>query len=155
MSTSFEKLCDKYFHFLTKCNFKKISTESSPWGAKIKYANGTTGIEITDQVREYDAVLIKIHQLSGGEFRKREDEGWLYLDDFIQLIDPNMAPKERQLYNTSHMDEVLKQYSDVIRNHAKDLIDGDFSIMPAARKIMLHRINANRTTTQGERLADS
>lgn len=149
--TDFCESVKEHFLFLESeydCNLESMRAED--WGCEVIYRNRTTGIKLLYEV--YCAfVFVFIYKLVNGEMV--DNPRPLGLDSPITCFDFNDAlPIEKRMKpayeygsqsNYYDEEEGLSNYSKDfalrLREYGKDVLNGDFSVLPEMEKIIKQR----------------
>lgn len=156
-SDLFERLVFEVFDFLsTDYNFKALKTEKDGYGCRVTLNNDTTGIQIN-----YEPGSLRIwvllqrlvnHQLP--EYQLTPVPGYpsdyFYLEDIIVAKDSRMGRSDllaeagRIGMNTPITEEYLREklhaLADCVKQYAREVLVGDFSIFEGAQKILDVRV---------------
>jgi hypothetical protein len=110
-------------------------------GYEIYFWNRTTGVQIIYILR--DPLFVRLCQLPQGKFppAKNEHGGylripWFNLLDIMYLkgTQPKPTPDE-VLYGVPSLG-IIHEHAQWLREYASDLLSGDFSLVPALRKLL-------------------
>lgn len=146
----FEKLCYDVFQFLIdEFGFKVVATEWDPFGTEIEYRNQTTSINIRFEPREY-RVFVFLSQLVNNRCPEYADAmNGFYLDDLIELRSPSSRVKQKfqEAFTPAScfesraagLERILWQYATALRQHAIDILTGDFRVFTTLAQIVAKR----------------
>jgi len=143
MPTNFETLCKKYFlPSIVKYGFLKDSAVSDVWADAVKYKNSTTGLEVSFEEREYNRLFIMIYRLTEAEFPKHStvsdfdaNPNRFDLDDLMALRGCDFE-YSAELRQRKALPKVLTVFGAFLCHQAKDVLTGNFSILPEIQKII-------------------
>jgi len=142
MNKRFEKLCYDVFQFLIdEFGFKVVVTEWDPFGTEIEYRNQTTSINIRFEPREY-RVFVFFSQLVNNRSPEYADAmNGFYLDDLIELRSPSprVEQKFHEAFTPRKLERILWQYATALRQHATDILKGDFRVFTTLAQIVAKR----------------
>jgi hypothetical protein len=151
LSVTFEEV----FDFLKKdFNFYTISSKDEDWGYSYEGKNKTTGIKITYEFTEayinimlYKLVDNEIVENTVSAIKGNKQINGFSLDLFVQVRNPDSIIKPAYEYGVNseyYLPDVgLKNYAMLYANnlkqHATDVLNGDFSMFPQIEKIVKNK----------------
>ena len=140
----FFKLGEKEFQFLVdEFGFKKKAKKTDVGVYRVPYENETTKVEVGFDWRDQ-----YLYVLLGRRDRKppqrREDELIAFgLEDLVKLRTGNYAVDQERFgkaLTLKDVKEIVSTYARALREHAADVLQGDFSIFPELEKIVRQRM---------------
>lgn len=117
--------------------FRLESTKATALECSIRFVNDTTGVNPAFEIGTMPTIYLS--KLLPGEPRKW---GETYAIDYLIIV---RCP-DRQLgvdpigLSTGDLGSILKHYAMVLRDHARDILRGDFTCFPALKRVSRHRI---------------
>jgi len=147
-------ITDCFSFLITDFSFTKVEERTENWGIEIKYANDTTGVKITYEYREV-YIFITIYQLHNGvmlDLPSHVDKNTeLYcfgFDDAISILasDKLLKPMYDYEEDSKYCDKknglkyYVGQFADNLRVIGKPFLNGDFSLLPQLKSIIIERI---------------
>lgn len=143
----FEKFCRKYFQYLEDCY--QFQFRSFDW-YHVEYRSSTTLIDINYDHPLSD-VLVKVCRLIGGEVAEKstniQSNAQFNCHDLIDIADLRAPSWKTQLGGIPDLpmgqlsvELQVEIYSKLLRKHAHDLLEGDFSIFSKLDRIISQRI---------------
>jgi hypothetical protein len=129
--SEFERIIMKTFRVLeSRYGFKKGETVYSPKGCTVQFQNPTTAVTLHYEVGEEPWLDI-------AEIRNPENKstlGWLLVERGIEKTPMPIAAFRSKPLAEKDMEAVLEKKNQQFIEYGMDLINGDFSIMPALQK---------------------
>lgn len=150
----FKKVTGDVLRFLeTDYEFKHISTvidDTMEWVPIIEcrmiYRNATT--EITVRYDWYEDLrgtpelfIARLRQEPGGQVQSVEGYN---IDLLISERCPNKIIKKQEHNSEEKVADILQSYADVLKEHARDVLTGDFRIFPVLRTHLEKEIDNNK-----------
>lgn len=140
----FLEIGEKDFQFLVdEFGFKKRANKTDVGIYRLRYENKTTKVEIGFDWRE-QYVYVLLGRRDKEPPQRPEDELVAFdLEDLLKLrtgkhaIDQNRFGKA---LTRKDINEFLTTYARALRQHAADLLQGDFSVFPELEKIVRKRM---------------
>ena len=155
---NFDIVAKEKFSFLeSEYNFRLSRCDKEDWGYELIYLSDVTGVKITYEHREA-YIFIMLYQLVDGGLlenpRNIEDSSILYgyaLDDIIILHNPDDLVKPTYEYDEESkyfrkdkgLSVYISAFSDNLKTHAKDILEGDFTIFMKLDGIVKERARRN------------
>jgi hypothetical protein len=146
----FFKIGEKEFQFLVdEFGFKKRANKTDAGVYRLAYENETTKVETGLEWRDqYVYVLLgrRVRKKAPGKARmpRPEDELVAFnLEDLLKLRTRKYAVDEDRFgkaLTRKDIKEILSTYARGMRDHATDVLQGDFSIFPELEKIVRQRM---------------
>ena len=146
----FIEICEREFKFLVEeFGFKKTATKTDADTPRIRYENSTTMVEAGVEWREqYFYVAIGRRDRKKTKVKDRmprpEDELVTFnLEDLLTLRVPGYIVSPGyfgQKLARKDIERIMRKYAQSLREHAADVLQGDFSIFPELEKIVRKRM---------------
>jgi hypothetical protein len=151
----FKKVTGDVLHFLeTDYEFKQVSIEiddTMEWvpiiECRIIYRNATT--EITVRYDWYEdlrgtpeLIIARLNQEPEGQAQPVEGYN---IDLLISERCPNKIIKKQKYNSEEKIADILQSYADVLKEHGRDVLTGDFRIFPILRTRLEKEIDNNKT----------
>ncbi len=123
------------FSFLDSFDFETVSTTVQPPECEIKYRNYTTGVTIT---YEWGGVVwVDLSRLSrkGDETVEAERYGLdLLMLECLPDRDTDYLHPSRDEPPDQYAERVLREYAQILKDCAGDILNGDFRVFPKLKK---------------------
>lgn len=146
----FLELGEKEFQYLVdEFGFKKRANKTDVGVYRLPYDNGTTKVEIGFEWRDqYVYVLLGRRDVKKPKDARRlprpEDELHAFnLEDLLKLRTGKYAVDQDRFgkaLTREDIKEILSTYARALREHAADVLQGDFSVFPELEKIVRKRM---------------
>ena len=146
----FLEIGEKEFQFLVdEFGFKKRANKTDVGVYRLPYDNGTTKVEIGFEWRDqYVYVLLGRRDVKKPKDARRlprpEDELPAFnLEDLLKLRTGKYAVDQDRFgkaLTREDIKEILSTYARALREHAADVLQGDFSVFPELEKIVRTRM---------------
>lgn len=148
-------IAQEKFKFLdSEYGFKLFKRKKEDWGYELIYLNNTTAVKI---IYEYGEayIFIMLYKLNKGKLQENpiqiNEDTILYgygLDDLILLQNPQAIIKPAYEYGkqSEYYDKemglslYISAHAENLKEYAKDILRGDFTIFPELDKIIKDRI---------------
>ncbi len=146
-STSLIELCKENFNFLiAEYGFSIMPVPKSKKLHKVVFQNKTTAV-IVNWERNENWIYVELYRLVNGKLvidpiiisDQTELNGY-HLDNLLSIRSPEFSP---QRFPVDDQDFILKIYSNMLRQYAADVLNGDFRIFDELEKIVKRRIDLN------------
>ncbi|HEX3626242.1 MAG TPA: hypothetical protein VH280_12530 [Verrucomicrobiae bacterium] len=144
MRDVFESLCTKSLHFLVAdFAFKIVSTEKDNLGCFIVFQNDTTALKASmcpldgriafDFYRLVNNIMPKYPI-----FFDAASDLLVFNFDNVTLLKDGTFVQQRQsdLFSPQGIERIVKEYADLLRRYATDLLRGDFSISEQVKQLI-------------------
>lgn len=151
----FDIIVQEQFKFLVfQYDFRLCKCRKEDWGYELIYLSNTTGVKITYEYRNA-YIFIMLYKLQNGEFRENprniEVSTILHgysLDDLISIRNPQAlirpayeyGEQSRYYENPNGMALYIAEFAENLKNYAKDILKGNFTIFPELDKLVKERI---------------
>lgn len=145
----FFKIGEKEFQFLVdEFGFKKRANKTDVEVYRLRYENGTTKVEIGFEWRDqYVYVLLGRREKKSkdaGRLPRPEDELVAFnLEDLLQVRTGKYGVDQERFgkaLTRKDIKEILSTYARGVREHAADVLQGDFTVFPELEKIVRKRM---------------
>ena len=144
----FIEICEREFEFLVdEFGFKRTSTKTDSDTPRIRYENTTTTVEAGVEWREqyfYVAIGRGDRKRPKDRMPRPEDEIFTFnLEDLLTLRVPGYVVSPGyfgQKLTRKDIQRIMGGYARALREHAGDVLQGDFSIFPELEKIVRKRM---------------
>jgi hypothetical protein len=129
------------FEALTRdYDFEHVSATVQMPECVVKYRNTTTGVNVTYELKSSISVdLIQLERTSSGEVVEDRTYDLLLL---MEIRQPDLDRKQfygaDKEWTNDYIETVLLKYVTFLKNHARDVLTGDFSIFPELKKLSAH-----------------
>ena len=149
-STFFFDLCKEKFNYLiTEYDFSLFSKRKDRNLYKIIFLNKTTAV-IVHWERNENWIYIELYRLVTGKLTtdpinisaQTEINGY-YLDDLLSIRHPGFLPIKSPI-DDRDIEDVLTDYSVMLRQHADDVLNGNFAIFGELEKVVKSRIASHK-----------
>lgn len=145
---TFIKLCKEIFKFLEEdFDFEIKSIEQDIYGSYITYKNTTTAIRISFEPRE-GGMFILLSRLIEDKtppypvsIISLTDIYSFYLDDLLSIRAPSqkIVQEIEKLLFYDELENVMRQYAEVLKKYAGDILKGDFQVFGQLAEIVKKR----------------
>lgn len=140
----FETTCHNEFSFLGEFGFTLIDSMKDNFGCRLTYKNNTTGIKID---LDRSLLVIDCYKLKDGELPKRPiffnpNDEFLVFDLNTLLIlktGEKIDQDQKLMYDEHYMKNKIKESAMMLKIHAKDILSGDFSLLPKIKERVIRR----------------
>jgi hypothetical protein len=133
----FKKATTEIFQFLiTDFGFSYVETLEHIPDCVIKYQNRTTGIYVDYELKSY--LSIDIVKLSHAATEVIEDKSYdllLLMELRHPATDAHMFYGGENEWTNEYLEQLLREYASFLKEHAQDVLTGDFSIFPELKKL--------------------
>lgn len=146
----FIEICEREFNYLVEeFGFKKTSTKTDVDTPRIRYENSTTMVEAGVEWREqyfYVAIGRRDRKKTKAKDRmpRPEDEIVTFnLEDLLTLRVSGYIVSSGyfgQKLTRKDIERIMRNYARALREHAADVLQGDFAIFPELEKIVRKRM---------------
>ena len=136
---TFESLC-------TEFGFRHVETIEHVPECVVKYRNQTTGIDVSYEWQSSLSIdLVKLER-SGNKVTEAAKAGFSFLLQIRQpAIDTSKFHGSDKEWTTAYIEQLLREYATLLRENARDVLTGDFSIFPELKKLAAaNRRNRNK-----------
>ena len=143
----FEGLVRDRFQFLeTDYNFHICETIKDNYGCFIMYKGSVLAIRVSYEI--YDAgIYANFYKLKNGNipkypvfFNPAEEFLIFDLNNLLLLRCGKIITQDfKRLHEAAYQEYILKQYADSIKKYALDILNGDFSVLPQLKEIVVRR----------------
>ena len=129
--TEFERILTKTFRVLEgRYGFKKGEAMYSPKGCTVQFQNATTDVTLHYEIGEMP--WLDIAEIQNAE--NRSTLGWLLVERGIEKTPIPAAAFRSNPLAEKDIEAVLEKKNQQFVEYGMDLINGDFSLMPALQK---------------------
>lgn len=158
---NFVSICKSSFAFLTREYACRLhDKKKDTWGYRLRFMNGTTGVIITFETREF-FVFLQICRLVSGEFDTRRGEirpdsriNNFDFDDVLLRRSPvSIVPPHQPTtpFTLSLVKGIVRQHASNLRQFGRDILRGDFSEFPTLDETVKERARTAAVQKWGDR----
>lgn len=148
MILSFARLCrEELRSVLERYELEQLLIREDAFGCEVRYANGTTGVQVRAEPREARVFVLLCKLVEGrmyvglGEGRPDTDPNTAGLDDLTALRAPERAVQQpfQPGFRRGQLRQIVRQYAELLPMVAHDVLTGEFEILNTVYGIKLQR----------------
>jgi hypothetical protein len=139
LQEQFENSCKRTFQFLVdRYGCQIVSCGEHAAGISMTYANSTTGVKVSFELRE-NLIFVYLIKLQDGKIPAYLDapDNWVYFDAVLAMKKPDAKIQQKAFgdwLKPKELDAILANYANALSKHGRDVLSGDFTIFKDIRR---------------------
>src|SRR5882724_1401861 len=131
-----QAVTDIFESVLTEFGLKHVATVEDMPDCVIKYQNETTGVSVRYEWKSQVSVnLVELERTPTEVTEQKRYDLLLLMEIRRPEIDPHKFYRDDKNWTNNYIEELLRAYGSFLRDDARDVLTGDFSIFPELKKL--------------------